>query len=61
MKAIITDLRELFKADDYTHNHDVPSDDQVLRWQQLRRFDCISRLADHHVDLAIYPHLFNWP
>lgn len=61
MKAIITDLRELFKVDEYTHSHDVPSDDQVLRWQQLRRFDCISRLADHHVDLAIYPHLFNCP
>lgn len=61
MKAIITDLRELFKVDEYTHSHDVPSDDQVLRWRQLRKFDCISRLADHHVDLAIYPHLFSWP
>ncbi|KAK5054578.1 hypothetical protein LTR84_001469 [Exophiala bonariae] len=61
LKAIVTDLRELFKVNEYTRSHDVPSDDQVLRWQQLRRFDCISRLADHHVDLSIYPHLFNWP
>jgi hypothetical protein len=61
MKAVVTDLRELFKAHDYTRVHDVPGDDQLLRWQQLRKFDCISRLADHAVNLAIYPHLFLRP
>ncbi|KIX05050.1 uncharacterized protein Z518_05922 [Rhinocladiella mackenziei CBS 650.93] len=61
MKAILTDLRELFRAREYTQNHDVPTDDQLLRWQQLRKFDCVSRLADHYVNLAIYPHLFNRP
>ncbi|KIX95478.1 uncharacterized protein Z520_08995 [Fonsecaea multimorphosa CBS 102226] len=61
MKAVITDLRELFKAHDYTQIHDVPSDDQLLRWKQLRKFDCISRLADHYVNVAIYPHLFQRP
>ncbi|KAI1630310.1 hypothetical protein EDD37DRAFT_619183 [Exophiala viscosa] len=61
MKAVVTDLRELFKAREYTQNHDVPTDDQLLRWQQLRKFDCISRLADHYVNLAIYPHLFLRP
>ena len=61
MKAVITDLRELFKANEYTQNHDVPTDDQLLRWLQLRKFDCISRLADHNVNLAIYPHLFQRP
>lgn len=61
MKAVITDLRELFKSREYTRNHDVPTDDQLLRWQHLRRFDCISRLADHHVNLSIYPHLFLHP
>ncbi|KAJ9607535.1 hypothetical protein H2200_007613 [Cladophialophora chaetospira] len=61
MKAVISDLRELFKAQEYTQIHDVPNDDQVLRWKQLRKFDCISRLADHYVNLAIYPHLFLRP
>jgi hypothetical protein len=61
MKAVVSDLRELFKAWEYTQNHDVPADDQLLRWQQLRKFDCISRLADHYVNLAIYPHLFHRP
>jgi len=61
MKAIFTDLRELFKADQYVQNHDVPADDQLLRWRQLRKFDCVSRLADHYVNLIIYPHLFNRP
>lgn len=61
MKAVITDLRELFKAHEYTESHDVPSDDQLLRWQQLRKFDCVSRMADHYVNLAIYPHLFQRP
>ncbi|OQV08858.1 hypothetical protein CLAIMM_13072 [Cladophialophora immunda] len=61
MKAVITDLRELFKAQEYTQTHDVPSDDQLLRWKQLRKFDCISRLADHYVNVAIYPHLFQRP
>lgn len=61
MKAVVTDLRELFKAQEYTQNHDVPADDQLLRWQQLRKLDCISRLADVYVNLAIYPHLFHRP
>ncbi|ETI21908.1 hypothetical protein G647_05978 [Cladophialophora carrionii CBS 160.54] len=61
MKAVVTDLRELFKAHEYTQAHDVPGDDQLLRWQQLRKFDCISRLADHDCNLAIYPHLFLRP
>ena len=61
LKAIFTDLRELFKAYEYVQIHDVPADDQLLRWHQLRKFDCISRLADHNVNLAIYPHLFLRP
>lgn len=61
VKAVLTDLRELFKAHEYTQIHEVPADDQLLRWKQLRKFDCISRLADHHVNLAIYPHLFIRP
>jgi hypothetical protein len=61
VKAVVADLRELFKTREYTDTHDVPSDDQLLRWQQLRKFDCISRLADHYVNLSIYPHLFTRP
>ena len=61
VKAVVTDLRELFKTQEYTQLHEVPTDDQLLRWQQLRKFDCISRLADHYVNLAIYPHLFLRP
>lgn len=61
MKGVVTDLRELFKTHGYIQTHDVPTDDQLLRWQQLRKFDCISRLADHYVNLAIYPHLFLRP
>jgi hypothetical protein len=60
-KTVVSDLRELFKAHDYTRTHEVPTDDQLLRWQQLRKFDCISRLADHYVNLAIYPHLYHRP
>ncbi|KIW46314.1 hypothetical protein, variant [Exophiala oligosperma] len=61
MKAVVTDLRELFKTKEYVHLHDVPADDQLLRWQQLRKFDCVARIADHHVNLSIYPHLFQRP
>ena len=61
LKAICTDLRELFKAQEYIHTHDVPSDDQLLRWRQLRKFDCISRLGDHYVNVSIYPHLYDKP
>ncbi|RVX70250.1 hypothetical protein B0A52_05583 [Exophiala mesophila] len=61
LKAVMTDLRELFKTNEYTQSHDVPADDQLLRWQRIRTFDCISRLADHYVNLAIYPHLFSRP
>ncbi|EXJ77724.1 hypothetical protein A1O3_09953 [Capronia epimyces CBS 606.96] len=61
MKAVVTDLRELFKAHEYIQDHDVPADDQLLRWQQLRKFDCLSRIADHYVNLTIYPHLFQRP
>ncbi|OAP54338.1 hypothetical protein AYL99_11439 [Fonsecaea erecta] len=41
MKAVITDLRELFKAQDYTQLHEVPGDDQLLRWKQLP-YTCIA-------------------
>ena len=61
LKSIFTDLRELFKVQNYVLNHDVPSEDQLLRWRQLRKLDCISRLADHRVNLTIYPHLYDKP
>lgn len=61
LKAVVTDLRELFTVYEYILNHDVSPEDQLLRWQQLRKFDCISRTADHYVNLAIYPHLFERP
>jgi hypothetical protein len=54
LKAIFTDLRELFRANEYVLTHEVPVDDQILRWRQLRKFDCISRLADHTTNLSIY-------
>ena len=59
LKAVFTDLRELLRAQEYTEFHEVPSEDQLLRWKQLRKFDCISRLADHYVSLTIYPHLYD--
>lgn len=61
LKALVSDLRELFKAQEYILTHDMPTEDQLLRWRQLRRFDCISRLADHHTNLAIYGHLYDFP
>lgn len=61
LKTIVTDLRELFKAHEYVAEHALPSDDQLLRWRQLRKLDCISRLADHYTNLTIYPHLYDRP
>ena len=61
LKFIFTDLMELFKAHEYVLKHELPPDDQLLRWKQLRRFDCISRLGDLNVDLTIYPHLYEKP
>ena len=61
LKAVVTDLRELFKAQEYVLAHDMPADDQLLRWRQLRKFDCLSRLADHYTNLSIYPHLYDKP
>ena len=61
LKAIMRDLRELFRAQTYILINEVAADDQLLRWRQLRKFDCISRIADHHVNLTIYPYLYNKP
>ena len=61
LKAVVIDVRELFQAHEYVLTHDVPTDDQLLRWRQLRKFDCISRLADHYTNLIIYPHLYDKP
>jgi hypothetical protein len=61
LKTAVTDLRELFQAHEYVLMHDVPTDDQLLRWRQLRKFDCVSRLADHYTNLTIYPHLYDKP
>lgn len=61
LKSLLTDLTELFKAHEYVLRHDLPPDNPLLRWKQLRRFDCISRLGDLNVDLTIYPHLYEKP
>jgi hypothetical protein len=61
LKSIFMDLREVFKTQEYVLSHEVPADDQLLRWRQLRKFDCISRLADHYTNLTIYAHLFDFP
>lgn len=61
LKAVFVDLREMFKAQEYILTHEVPVEDQLLRWRQLRRFDCISRLADHLTNLTIYAHLYDFP
>lgn len=61
LRSIVTDLRELFRVERYVNSHDVPGDDQLLRWRQLRKFDCISRLADHQLNVKIYPHLYLRP
>ena len=58
LKSIIIDLRELFRVDRYLLSHTIPSDDQLLRWRQLRKLDCLNRLADHQLSLKIYPHLY---
>ena len=61
LKTIMADLRELFRAQEYILTNEVADDDQLLRWRQLRKFDCISRIANHSVDLTIYPHLYIKP
>lgn len=61
LKSILIDLKELFKAHEYILHQDLRPDSQLLRWKQLRRLDCISRLGNHNVDLAIYPHLYEKP
>ena len=61
LKSVMTDLRELLKVQEYILDNELPADDQLLRWRQLRRFDCISRLADHQLSLTIYPHLYDSP
>ena len=61
LKSVMTDLRELLKVQEYILDNEIPAEDQLLRWRQLRRFDCISRLADHHLSLTIYPHLYDNP
>ncbi|KAK5094055.1 hypothetical protein LTR70_005497 [Exophiala xenobiotica] len=61
LRNITSDLRELFRVERYIASHEVPSDNQLLRWRQLRKFDCISRLADHQLSVKIYPHLYLRP
>ena len=61
LKAVVTDLRELFKTQEYILANDMPADEQLLRWRQMRKFDCLSRLADHYTNLSIYPHLYEKP
>jgi hypothetical protein len=61
LREVIADLRELSQVWDYVATHVVPPDEPLLRWRQLRKFDCISRLADHLVNLTIFPHLYQDP
>ncbi|KAJ9652092.1 hypothetical protein H2198_008649 [Neophaeococcomyces mojaviensis] len=57
IRTVMMDLRELFKVEKYIDSHELSFDDQLLRWRQLRKFDCISRLADHQLNVKLYPHL----
>lgn len=61
LRHIITDLRELFRVERYINEHDVASEDSLLRWRLLRRYECINRLADHQLSVKIYPHLYVRP
>ena len=61
LKTVLVDLRELFRAQEYINSHEMPTEDQLLRWRQLRKFDCISRLADHLTNLSLYGHLYEMP
>lgn len=61
LKSIIMDLRELFRAESYVRTHEVQSDDELLRWCALRKYDCVSRLAEHQLSVKIYPHMHEQP
>lgn len=61
IKTIMLDLRELFKIQEFLLEHKTPLDDPILRWRQLRKCDCMSRLADHYINLVIYEHLHEFP
>ena len=61
LRSIIADIRELFRVEQYVDSFDIAPDDQLLRWRQLRKYDCISRLAEHQLSVKIYPHLYDRP
>lgn len=61
LRNIISDLRELFQVEEYVNSYHVPADDQLLRWRQLRKYDCLNRLAEHQLSVKIYPHLYIKP
>lgn len=61
LRAVITDLRELFDVEKYVDAHNLQADDQLLRWRQLRKFDCVNRLADHQLNVKLFPHLYREP
>lgn len=61
LKTIMIDLRELFRVQRYVNLYETSANDPLLRWRQLRKVDCLSRLADHQLSVKIYPHLFVRP
>lgn len=61
VRDVIRDLRELAEAQVYVLSTQLPPDEPILRWIQLRKYDCVSRLASLAVDIVLMPHLFGVP
>ena len=61
LRDIIRDLRELSEAHTYAFSTELTPDEPLLRWIQLRRYECVSRLANLRVDIVLMPHLFTSP
>lgn len=61
LKLILEALRELLVVHNHLVEHKLPFDYQLLQWCCFRRLDCISRLADHYVNVTLYPHQYTLP
>lgn len=61
LRLVLDALQELFTVHAGLLHCYLPQDAQLLQWYRIRKLYCVSRLADHYVDITLYPYQLSFP
>lgn len=61
LRSTMEDLRDLLDMHAYFQSKGANMDNQLSHWSHLQRLNALSRLADHRVNVNLFPHQFLLP